>query len=328
MISSTLRNICKEIIDCIEPLEGEYDSIIEDELIKGKQKIDKIINELKHCDNLLLHHPKRGGLLRGDIRSRKNEREHWDNQNNFIELCCIEEKLKSEEGFHRALFNLKSYNYTNFKTKKIQKLDLLSYQSPLIRKKNKLNPKIGRLFARCDLVGVGEKYLATIEIKVVPYGENTRLPFALLESLFYGYILQQHAEGQNRLDLQQEANFCKREYGREKIKLDKNFDVYHFIGAPQNYFKGYIIDKNEKLTKYFNTKKWLSQAASIENATKKLKDIFPKFGGYFLFYQSEIDVVDKGRFRLPVPGFIRWDEPVLHFNSIEEILKACKEHLI
>jgi hypothetical protein len=320
MTKKGLRFLCEEFVNSIKFLEGNYDRFIEEKLIEKKIEIDKIIYELEYSNNLRLYDPVVGGMLRGNISSRKNVREHWNDQNEFLELFCEEKNLNREVGFERALFNLGSIEYNKHKENISHHLNILSYESPLVRKKKgNLNVQIGNPFARCDLIGVTLNNLLALEIKTNPYNQNTNLPFALIESLFYGYILSYHANGKNRSEVLAEVNFCKSEYRKNSAEISKNFDVLYSIGAPKKYFESYKNNKNRKRN-YFS-RLWLSEARNIEVAIVKLKDHFPDFGGYFVFSQSEQNVTDSSNLSMPVPVFKDQKAPIWCYNSITDIIE-------
>jgi hypothetical protein len=325
MTKIKLASLCQDFLNRIMPLNGKYDIIIEKELNKIIQQLDDIISRLYRSNNLRIFDPREGGMFRGNIDSRKNKLEHWNEKDEFVELFCNQSNLNKEVGFSRALFNSRSIEFNGLKNDEAHELKFLSYESPLIRKKTaNLNKDIGNPFARCDLIAIDKNKIATVEVKVDSYGNNTRLPFALLEAFFYGYILNRISKKYGKSELIAEAEFCAREFGLDKYNLTDNFEIIYYIGAQKSYFSGYIIDKKEKPQRYLYTQNWLFETKNIEKAISKLNTNLPKFGGYIVFSQTEKDVINGGKSRIPVPKFENSQLLNFLYQTISELIQDYK----
>jgi hypothetical protein len=323
----TLASLCQNFLNRIRPLNGKYDLIIEKELIKKIQQLDEIISRLYSSNNLRIYDPLEGGMLRGNIASRKNKLEHWNGKDEFVELFCNQNNLNREVGFSRAIFNERLIKFKVDKNDKTHELKFLSYESPLIRKKAKnLNNDIGNPFARCDLIALYKNSVAALEVKVDPYSNRTRLPFALLATFFYGHILNRISKEYNKTEFISEIAFCAKEFGLKKYYLTDNFEIIYYIGAPKSYFYGYIIDKKEKPQRYFYTQIWLSETRNIETAIYRLNEYFPKFGGYISFGQTENDVIDGGQSKISVPKLKNSKVQNSLYRSITELIEDYKTH--
>ena len=211
------------------------------------------------------------------------------------------------------------------KNDKIHELKFLSYESPLIRKKvGNLNNDIGNPFARCDLIALYKINVSALEVKIEPYSISTRLPFALLESFFYGHILNRISKEYNKTEIISEIAFCAKEFGLKKYNLTDYFEINYYVGAPKSYFFGYLIDKNDKLKKYLFTQTWLSETKNIERAISRLNGIFPRFGGYIVIGKTEMDVKDKGQSKVPVPILKYSKFPNSIYYSITDLIDDFK----
>lgn len=101
----SLGSLCTGFMTKIRKLKGKYDPSIEENLHGYVVSLEQVVHALKKDDNLRIHDAKTGGVLRGDISSRKDKMELWNDEDRFVTLLCDIENLKREVGFSRALFN-------------------------------------------------------------------------------------------------------------------------------------------------------------------------------------------------------------------------------
>lgn len=271
---------------------GPNDPFLQNEWDKFYENIEDILFQLKLKDNLRLHDKKTGGVLRGNISSRKDNQEVWTNHNTFSELSCIEEKLKSEIGYSRALFNNQLIKIRIKGKEEIKNLNLIAYESPLIRKKKEwLNDNISNNFAICDLIGLLNNSLFAIEVKINPEGYSTCLSHALVESFAYGYYLNCHSQDKNLLQLNQEIRLCMEHFRKiSNIKLYDSYKVKYIVAAPRSYYYSYFHGE-KKNKKWYNLR--VNETIKIESILPKGNRSFPKFGGYLLIDKNSEDVVNQ-----------------------------------
>ena len=299
---------------------------LQNEWNKFQKGIEDIFFQLKRTDNLKLHHKKDGGILRGDIDTRKKEQEVWKH-NVFSELSCLEENLKSEIGYTRALFNNQLIKIEIEGKKETKNLHLIAYEAPLLRKKcGKLNKNISNIFAKCDLIGLNNNSLFAIEVKTNPDNNSTFLPYALVASFAYGYYLNCHVQDDNLLQLNSEIQLCLEQFRRiSKIKLYDSYKVKYIVAAPRSYYNSYFHGE-KKNKKWYNLR--LNETKKIESFLPKRNKSFPKFGGYLLIDKNSEDVVDQSNFDSQncIPNFNSPLDIGLLYPDISALIKELSKN--
>jgi len=256
------------------------------------KELDYIYEQLKIYNNLRIHDPETGGVLRGDVSSRKANKELWEEQIKFVSLLCSEENLNTEIGYSRALFNNKYIKIENKKNGDIQRMNLVAYEAPVVRKKsNKLNRDINSRFAQCDLIGQYNNYMIAIEVKIEPEKYGTYLPQALVESFAYGYFLNYHIQSDNTPLFKSEINLCLEQFHPNlNIQTHDSYQIEYIVAAPREYFMVYFTGNNKSQEWY---KRRRIETRKIEELIFNKEPSFPKFGGYLVINKSHDDVIDQ-----------------------------------
>jgi len=269
-----------------------------------KKDIIRNLEKLSQTNDLRIFDNKEGGILRGPVKSRKKYEKG-------TELLCDPNfmehgrgKKPSEVPYMKALFN----------ARKIDRFDLIAYETPLMRKKTKKkNKEISGRSVSCDLLGLdrARNELCCIEVKTVPDTNTTFVPYALLEGFAYAVCLNWISEN-NFDELMKEVEFCCNSFGIKPL-LEKPSKISFAIAAPyDDYFQPYVNQKFE----YF-TEKWLARRLYeiniLENALKGT------FSEYIVLLQGTNKVTRKtiGKFVKPqIPLPVKVKQTTNQFNQI------------
>lgn len=292
----------------LRKMREKEDPLLKENWIIFKENLDSIINELKANYNIRIHDSETGGVLRGHIPTRQQNKELWENQSKFVGLLCRKENLDSEVGYSRALFNNKNIEIEDKTNGYIQHIDLIAYESPLLRKKSdRINKDIDSKFAKCDLIGLYEDLLFAIEVKIEPEEYTTYLPHALVESFAYGYYLNNHVQFNNIPLFNSEIHLCLEQFHPNLIiQTQDSYQVKYIVAAPKNYFMTYFFGQNKSQEWYERRK---NETMKIEKLLFNEKSTFPKFGGYLTIDKSHENVMNQFDSNSP-NCFPRFDTPL------------------
>lgn len=184
-----------------------------------KKNIDILIQD----ENFRVHDDRGEGVLyksRELTRFEKTER-----------LCASVDRknLDREVGLSYALFNGRK--------KQMNDDQLISYESPFLRKctRNK-SPEADSV--SCDLVAYNatEKTLVAVEVKINPDNEDTLLDHGFLQSLTYGHILH-HILKTDKDGLQKQVKTCMEMWCEQKCENTPEIESVGFVlAAPLDYF--------------------------------------------------------------------------------------------
>jgi hypothetical protein len=267
---------------------------IEDHELKGrwetfKKELGSIYDILLANGNLRVHDPESGGIFRGHIQSRTQNKEIWDKK--FKGLLCRKENLNGEVGYSRAMFNKKFLDVKNSMDDSTERMALIAYEAPLLRKiTDKLNREIDSKFAKCDLIGLHNNSIAPIEVKVEPDLYSTYLPHALVESFAYGYYINRHLQDSNIGLINSEIHLCLDQFNFDiNMHIGDSYNVEYFVAAPVDYFATYFLG-GEKSQKWYELR--INEVLRLEDILLNNKSTEPKFGGYLTIDQSKTDIVN------------------------------------
>jgi hypothetical protein len=288
----------------LRKMKGRGAPLLKESWVTYKRDLDSIINELKENQNIRVHDSETGGVLRGHSSSRKKNKELWDNQNKFVGLLCRVENLNGEVGYSRALFNQKNMAIEDKKSGNIQRMNLLAYEAPLLRKQSDgLNTDIDSKFAKCDLIGLYDNYLYAIEVKIKPEEYSTYLPHAMVESFAYGYYLNKIIEEESIRLFNSEIRLCLKSFHpNSNILAQDSYQVKYIVAAPRGYFARYFYGKN-KSQEWYRLR--ISEVKKIEKLLFNEGSSSPKFSGYLIMENSHNDVIDKfnSKSKICLPNF-------------------------
>ena len=307
-----LSNIINSFIDNNLKNTGKTHEHVKEQLDDACANINKMLDIIKNDVNLLIHHKKRGGVLRGNIPSRRDTCEKSDrlicskkyivSHKNQIDKAEKHEKAfaGSEVLFERAIFNQKARDIKITNHDKEKNIKLIAWEAPLLRndqdlsKKNSRPSKVSSRAIRCDLVGINthKKTLYCIELKTRPDQESTRPAYGLIEAFAYGSFLLSHIQDKSKLqEITDEINLCISDYCKhpEKLKLGniKNYKVEYIVAAPKSYFE-YIIKKSRTVTRRSRIKEGVKEVKMIEKLLTKSKHL--AFAGYLILNKNPKDV--------------------------------------
>ena len=291
-MKKTLSNNITKFMQNLRKMKERKDPLLKESWVTYKRNLDIIINELKENQNIRVHDSETGGVFRGPLSSRKQNKELWENPNKFVGLLCRVENLNGEVGYSRALFNQKNMDIENKKSGNIQRMNLLAYEAPLLRKQSdRLNIDIDSKFAKCDLIGLYDNYLYAVEVKIEPEEYSTYLPHAMVESFAYGYYLNKIIEEASIRLFNSEIRLCLKSFHPNlNILTQDSYQVEYIVAAPRGYFATYFYGKN-KSQEWYRLR--ISEVMKIEKLFFNEGSSSPKFGGYLIMEKSHNDVIDK-----------------------------------
>jgi hypothetical protein len=250
-----------------------------------KANIEAKLNELNGNDDLRIVDGKKGGVLMGPVQSRKKY-EYKSGSADFCLLCHKnylihgnKGKTPSEVPYMRALFNDRSLSPYN----------LIAYETPLMRKKNKHTTKgISGREVSCDLLGINDNELCCIEVKTVPDSTGTIVPYALLEGFAYAVCLQWILNNRKQ-DLIDEIKYCN-----DRINFNQPINpakvTFAIAGPDKDYFRPYI---EKKIANKKHSKEWFRRRMCETKVLENIPMINKMFAGYFVLCSSVGDIKSK-----------------------------------
>ncbi len=252
--------------------EGKISSLMD----SFRQALEDKLNILHSSDDLRVFDNNNGGALRGPKNSRKKY-ENFTSQG--IDLLCDAKYMThgkddqpSEVPYMRGLFNARS----------IGSYEIIAYETPLMRKKDKKkNPAISGRALACDLLGIDKekKEICCIEVKTVPDLRQTFVPYALLEGFAYAFCLDWILK-KCPAELANEMKLCCDESGSMFSSPQMvGWNVTFAIAAPyRDYFAPYVQKNSANQSReWFNRR--FKEVAILEQHIKSY------FAGYFVIDQ-------------------------------------------
>ena len=290
-----------------------------------KKELSNIYDILSDSDNLRVHDPESGGILRGHIQSRTQNKEIWDKK--FKGLLCSEENLNGEVGYSRAMFNAKFFDIKDSSKNSVERMLIVAYEAPLLRKKSdKSNREINSKFAKCDLIGLTNNNISAIEVKVEPEQYDTYLPHALVESFSYGYYLNRHLEDKDFRLINSEIELCSDQFNFDiNQDIGDSYNVEYFVAAPIDYFTTYFIGGGK-------SKKWyelrVKEALRLEEILLNSAAAKPKFGGYLAINKCKTDVVNNSdKVKYCYPEFTESTIEVKQYSNLMSLKNAIERDI-
>ncbi len=237
------------------------------------------------------------------IHDKNGEGVLWRNQPNRISPdgslpCATVDKsnLTNEEGLSYALFNSRE--------KKLGPYQIISYESPLLRRKKKQTEILN---VKCDLVAYHEKkkQLVAVEVKLNPGSKDTSLQHGILQSMLYGYLLQ-HSLATAPHRLSRQVQVCLNEWCLQGIKNEPEINsVAYALAAPKAYFQ-------ESLRMHGELAEWTQKAIRIKDTQ------FSKF------WVLEYDKIKPGKNCNRSRCIPQADFKVSFFSNVKKLAEFCQ----
>lgn len=187
-------------------------------------------------------------------------------------LCASIDRtnLSREIGLSYALFNGRK--------KKINDYQLISWESPFLRKLTERDVENSDTVS-CDLVAYNakEKTLVAVEVKINPDSEDTHLEHGLFQSMTYGHIL--HYIFKTAKDgLRKQAKICLERWCEQNCGNTPEINsVGYALAAPLDYFCTSLKLLGQR-------SKWINEATNLGDA---------RFSGFWVLNNTKITELDS-----------------------------------